>query len=427
MPVQVSTHLRSDPGDAAPLPCPVQTWLTALRAPSQTIDEIEAIVLSHGNNVHGINLRIKAQAFGVPWAAGQDQTHYKGYIDRRDRVQSDAFFIKWEGFARCRKNRIQDYAVDDDGEDLELELLPFDDGRPAPTLKEETDEEPEAEAADDDGPPGAEDEVEEDEDDAVEVEVHGQTWTKRIPAYVSVDARTQPRTKPSLNGGDVKPKGINELFHYFMPESFVSTTLRYTNLKLSGVTADTKPLTKGELLQFYGYCIALSVHTGTTLDKMWSLTGEPDSIVPPPAMGRHGISLHRFKKIRSVISFGPSDETSLRSDPWAFIRPVVDDFNTHMHDAFNPGWLLTCDESMIAWRGAVGLLDPKKIPFRSWVPRKPEPVGAELKDIGCALSGLILGIEICEGKERHKAQEWCDVLGHTAATTMRLSKPWFGT
>ena len=30
------------------------------------------------------------------------------------------------------------------------------------------------------------------------------------------------------------------------------------------------------------------------------------------------------------------------------------------------------------WRGAMGLKNPSKIPFRSWVPRKPEPLGAEL-------------------------------------------------
>ena len=31
----------------------------------------------------------------------------------------------------------------------------------------------------------------------------------------------------------------------------------------------------------------------------------PDSTMPPPAMGRFGLSLNRFKKLRSVLSFGP--------------------------------------------------------------------------------------------------------------------------
>mmetsp|Transcript_44488 Transcript_44488/g.102007 ORF Transcript_44488/g.102007 Transcript_44488/m.102007 type:complete len:134 (-) Transcript_44488:65-466(-) len=130
---------------------------------------------------------------------------------------------------------------------------------------------------------------------------------------------------------------------------------------------------------------------------MWSDVPLPESILPPPAIGRHGMSLNRFKKIRATLSFGPSDETTLRADPWAFVRKLVDAFNSHRATAISPGWLLTVDESMIAWRGQVGLLDPSKCPHRSWVPRKPEPLGVELKTMGDALSGIMLRMEICEG------------------------------
>ena len=56
--------------------------------------------------------------------------------------------------------------------------------------------------------------------------------------------------------------------------------------------------------------ISLSVHSGIALDKMWSREALPDSSVPPPAMGRWGISLKRFQKLRQVLSFGPEDEES---------------------------------------------------------------------------------------------------------------------
>ncbi|KAL1528519.1 hypothetical protein AB1Y20_009862 [Prymnesium parvum] len=144
-------------------------------------------------------------------------------------------------------------------------------------------------------------------------------------------------------------------------------------------------------------------------------------------MGRHGMPLNRFKKLRSVLSFGPSDEPSLQEDPWAFVRPLVDTFNQHRVNYFNPGWLLTADESMFAWRGQVGVLNVAKCPHRSWVPRKPEPLGVEMKTVGDALSGVMIQMEICEGKEPMKLKEFSREWGATTACTMRLFKPWFGS
>ena len=126
---------------------------------------------------------------------------------------------------------------------------------------------------------------------------------------------------------------------------------------------------------------------------------------------------------------------TLDRDDWCFIQPMVDAFNKHMADIVNPGWLLCVDETMSAWRGQQGKRDRKKCPKLSWVPRKPEPLGTELKTAGCALSGMILSMEICKGKETHEGLEFFKQksrfdgaqFGHTTATTLRLIKPWFGT
>ena len=63
-----------------------------------------------------------------------------------------------------------------------------------------------------------------------------------------------------------------------------------------------------------------------------------------------------------------------------------------------------------------------------FVKRKPEPLGAEMKNIGDALSGLMLKLEITKGKAEEVKPKYYNALnGATAATTMRLSEPWFGT
>jgi hypothetical protein len=103
---------------------------------------------------------------------------------------------------------------------------------------------------------------------------------------------------------------------------------------------------------------------------------------------------------------------------------MADAFNEHMPLTLDPGWLLPVDESMVAWRGKVGLFDPSKCPFRSYVPRKPGPLGLEVKNTGCALSGLLIFLEFCEGKASHaKAKYYYDkasdgeIYSHTTATS----------
>ena len=135
--------------------------------------------------------------------------------------------------------------------------------------------------------------------------ISSQTWRTSKPQGVNTDARTQPRDKPSLTGGNALDlKDIASIFHYLYPTEWIDLQLKHTNPKLQGHDALNAKLEKGELLQFWGYCLHLSLNTGIPIDQMWSTTPQPDSMLPPPAIGQHGMTLNRFKKIRSVLSFG---------------------------------------------------------------------------------------------------------------------------
>ena len=59
-----------------------------------------------------------------------------------------------------------------------------------------------------------------------------------------------------------------------------------------------------------------------------------------------------------------------------------------------------------------------ELPNISYVKRKPEPLGTEVKNIVDGISGSMLWIEIQEGKERMKNKEFQN-LGSTAACTLR--------
>lgn len=342
--------------------------------------------------------------------------------------------VKWEGYSRNMQCHLAALDKAPDGSDLGLKLLPYANGDPAPVFftndmfDVEHDPLDEANEAEED-----EEEAEPDAPPPDVIEAHGQEWVKRMPQYVKVDARGKPNDKPALNRGDLKLDTIDALFHFLLPDSWIDECLRYTNPKLQGVTPVDAKLDKGELLRWWGYVLSITIHKGVTLDKMWGTTPSAEDILPPPRMGRHGMSLKRFKKIMSVIAFGPSDVATLRDKPWAFVSPLVDGYNVHMISAVVAGYLLTVDESIFAWRGKVGM-GPDKCPNRVYLSRKPEPLGPEIKNLGCAQSGMILQMEIELKKADHKTQKFFDLkasngdpYGHTTACTLRLAEPWFGS
>ena len=100
-----------------------------------------------------------------------------------------------------------------------------------------------------------------------------------------------------------------------------------------------------------------------------------ETVLPPMNFGRFGMAKNRFKEIKRKSRFGPPPTDD---DRWAFIDPMEDAFNARMVLIYVPGWLNTVDETMDPWTGPEGP-GPDKIPARSFVPRKPEPLGAEVK------------------------------------------------
>ena len=60
------------------------------------------------------------------------------------------------------------------------------------------------------------------------------------------------------------------------------------------------------------------------------------------------------------------------------------------------------------------------MPHVSFLPRKPEPVGAEFKCIADGVSRVMLALEIQEGKDAMKLKQHHDDLGATAACNVRL-------
>jgi hypothetical protein len=73
---------------------------------------------------------------------------------------------------------------------------------------------------------------------------------------------------------------------------------------------------------------------------------------------------------------------------------------------------------MIQWTGASG--PPLGMPHLSFVPRKPVPLGCELKCVADGTSGVMMDLELQEGKTRMMRARFADEYPVTVATTLRM-------
>ena len=88
---------------------------------------------------------------------------------------------------------------------------------------------------------------------------------------------------------------------------------------------------------------------------------------------------------------------------------------------------MVIDECMSAWRGFDSFECIFVLPYKTKIIRKPEGVGAELKSLCDDESGILLHLEIMEGKETQAVKEFSDIYPSSIALTLRITKKYFGT
>ena len=139
------------------------------------------------------------------------------------------------------------------------------------------------------------------------------------------------------------------------------------------------------------------------------------------AMERIGLSFDRFKQLKKYFSYAfvPAGFDINQSDPWWRIRDAIKCFNLARATWVAASRKKTLDENM-------SHMNPQTtktggLPHISFIKRKPRPLGTELKSSACAAVGMLLCLEIQEGKipMQQLGPHW---LSSTAACTHRLMK-----
>ena len=246
------------------------------------------------------------------------------------------------------------------------------------------------------------------------VTAHNLKWT--FVDRVDLDAFKDAWYKPKLNVGD--PNTMSELDYWMLfPCECIDDILKYTNANLRD---RRKKVTKGELYKVIGFLYAMTLGVLRQRQDYWSTEGD---LFPAPAFGRRfGMGLHRFEEILMALSFV---EQGHNDDKWHPARALVELCASKWNDILTPGYKMTVDESMFAWYGRGSALGG--MPAVMKIKRKPKGVGCEVKTLADVASGVMINLEINEGKEAMKETRWQRELGAGTATTLRLSEPWHGS
>ena len=96
---------------------------------------------------------------------------------------------------------------------------------------------------------------------------------------------------------------------------------------------------------------------------------------------------------------------------------MIDGFNESRRK-ISSGIEKTADESISAIR--FGTTPKGDLPHYSYIFRKPEPLGTEMKNVVCSSLGNMLHLDIQKGKEAMKKLTFQSVLGGTSVCMKRL-------
>lgn len=321
--------------------------------------------------------------------------------------------------------------------EVELQFLPYANGKPAPRLtgrayareqREETDAAPKETV------------TIEYKDGSVTKQ---QVWTVESPQAIVTDQRQEEFTEPVLN----RPLStLNTPFKMWWnaacPRKLVAKMVTFFNQRLDGKDSSnprSRKTTEGEVVRFICYMGALAVERGLPISDMWKFTRGPKDLRPPPSFGDHGMSKNRFEKLRELAGKlwelshdGKQPHLDVKTeffdpdDMWRWMRCPIDCFNEHYDEVLTQGSLTGPDETMIPYEGTVGP-KPEQIPHSHFVPRKPKDTGAELNTQADAHARAIYRLDIERGEADIYPREFEPEWGYTTGLNFRLAKGMFDT
>ncbi len=225
---------------------------------------------------------------------------------------------------------------------------------------------------------------------------------------------------PMFQGGwNPKKKSMVDIFVKLLPwDFFLSTIIAHTSNAL--VLEKMSPLTDGEFLRYIGLWFLMATVSGFSRTDYWSTENFDEKTNPRPFHFAPLMSKRRFDAITRELRFTSKNSPNFVDRIWE-VREMIVEWNRNMVSVFIPSWILCLDESMSIWNSMF------TCPGWVFCPRKPHPFGNEYHTVCCAKSGILMQIELVEGKDRPKemAAPLFAEKGKTVGLLLRLLEPYF--
>ena len=225
------------------------------------------------------------------------------------------------------------------------------------------------------------------------------------------------------DGMDVERTPLDYFLH--LCPNMWKNIVKWTNHRIG---SRAKHVTKSELIKFFGVTFTMTLYPKPGKRHGYWSTNDSRLFPAFDFGGKFGMSKHRYDIIMQYLSFHDPDlDTVENPDPWRAVRVFIIAFNENRKKNVKPSWVLVVDESTSKWRG-LGDWYTDGMPHITKIPRKPEPVGLELKDMCCGESGIMMFLEIMEGKAVMARKEFTDKTSSAGtAHVLRAAASWKST
>ena len=138
---------------------------------------------------------------------------------------------------------------------------------------------------------------------------------------------------------------------------------------------------------------------------------------------RIGLSYDAFSKIRSKLQVGPPQLLRKTFDD---VREFQDLINQNLVSKVWPGPTIVLDEGTSRWTGTDSSR-PTGPPALTKMRGKPEPISHMIKTAADKDTGMIIRLELQEGKDAMAGKQFSDAMLPTTAVVRRLVHPWIGS
>ena len=234
----------------------------------------------------------------------------------------------------------------------------------------------------------------------------------RNNAEINLGVRSSPRLTPSKRGRETRDESIyiNQMFEALFPVNW-KQSLKRLNKAIADDQANTrkkcsKAVSEKEYWIFIGLLVLCGVQKTGGIDGCYN-NKETKGIIKSVNAHKY-MSYTRFKFIKTqwVTQFElqVSDQEKEKNKWWR-VGYLVQGYNNNRKQTVASSRIKTLDESMSAYRPQTNKTG--NLPNISYILRKPEPLGTELKTVASTGSnGPIIYAEIQEGKDAMKTKSF---------------------